>query len=474
MGVKWTCNRGRLANQARMLGVFVRAVIVHDDMHVDVFGGRQVEVPRLRVRSADGEVPLVSFQWAAATDPLDEHTLAAVAAGVSTRRYADTLDPVPADVTERATSSSAVSRRFVALSTKRLEAFLGRPLGELDLRVVCRPSTCQARHVHIDGGDIELPFNQRFRGRVVGSTFSEQAGSCSVALTVEFARQRQSPPTGTHAGIRLGLGAIATIGTRTAAVSPVGAGAGRALIEVRAPTAYARDLRRLRRDTLHKLTTERSSAARPASGSRTSPRFSRRSRRRAPSRNSASTSSAGSSTTRLRRRAWRSRSPKGRIRRPGCPAPAARATKFRGVMARRSPLDVRALRSRTRPRPERGRQSRSGVFRRRNERAELPVQYSLWTGRCRPRAEAPCEAGTPIAGNPHAGTRTSGSTPSVAALLATQVGVPASRESLRRGLQARIGAGAATRRRSTGMEGVGSSPAAWMARATRRIADAGG
>ena len=100
-------------------------------------GGRQVEVPRLRVRSADGEVPLVSFQRAAVTDPLDEHTLAAVAAGVSTRRYADTLDPVPADVTERATSSSAVSRRFVALSTKRLEAFLGRSLGELDLRVVC-------------------------------------------------------------------------------------------------------------------------------------------------------------------------------------------------------------------------------------------------------------------------------------------------------------------------------------------------
>ena len=27
---------------------------------------------------ADGEVPLVSFEWAAATDPLDEHTMAAV------------------------------------------------------------------------------------------------------------------------------------------------------------------------------------------------------------------------------------------------------------------------------------------------------------------------------------------------------------------------------------------------------------
>ena len=63
---------------------------------------------------------LPSFQWAAATDPLDEHTLSAVAAGVSTRRYAGTLDPTPAGVAERGTSSSAVSRRFVALSAKRL------------------------------------------------------------------------------------------------------------------------------------------------------------------------------------------------------------------------------------------------------------------------------------------------------------------------------------------------------------------
>ena len=76
-------------------------------------------------------------RWAAATDPLDEHTLAAVAAGVSTRRYAGTLDPTPAEVAERGTSSSAVSRRFVALSAKRLRSFLSRPLDELDLRVVC-------------------------------------------------------------------------------------------------------------------------------------------------------------------------------------------------------------------------------------------------------------------------------------------------------------------------------------------------
>ena len=100
-------------------------------------GGRQVELLRLRVRSADGEVPLVSFQWAAATDPMDNTRWPRSLPGCRRAGYAGTQDPVPAGVTERATSSSAVSRRFVALSTGRLQAFLGRPLGELDLRVVC-------------------------------------------------------------------------------------------------------------------------------------------------------------------------------------------------------------------------------------------------------------------------------------------------------------------------------------------------
>ena len=109
--------------------------------------------------------------------------------------------------------------------------------------------------IEIDGGCVELPFGHRirlreaprFRGRVVGSTFSEQAGRWSVALTVEFERKRQEPPPGTHAGIRLGTGTLATIGTRTAAASPDGAGTGRALGTVARPAAYARDQRRLRR-----------------------------------------------------------------------------------------------------------------------------------------------------------------------------------------------------------------------------------
>ena len=129
-------------------------------------GGRQVAVPRLRVRSADGEESLPSFRWAAATDPLDEHTLAAVAAGVSTRRYAGTLDPAPAEVTERGTSSSAVSRRFVALSAKRLRSFLSRPLGELDLRVVCIDGKVFRDHCMV----VALGIDTQGRKHVLGCT----------------------------------------------------------------------------------------------------------------------------------------------------------------------------------------------------------------------------------------------------------------------------------------------------------------
>ena len=161
-------------------------------------GGRQVELPRLRVRSSDGEVPLASFQWAAATDPLDEHTLAAVAAGVSTRRYAGTLDPVPADVTERATSSSAVSRRFVALSTKRLQAFLSRPLGELDLRAVCIDGKVFRDHcmvIALGILDVDLPVAHRVQTSAPATT----RHVCGRQRAVMLLPPWEGPPTGARA-----------------------------------------------------------------------------------------------------------------------------------------------------------------------------------------------------------------------------------------------------------------------------------
>ncbi len=100
-------------------------------------GGRRIAIRRPRVRSIDGEeLGLPSFEAASDQDPLDRHTLEAVAAGVSTRRYARTLDRLSPTETERSTSKSAVSRRFVALTEQKLGEWLSQPLDELDLKIL--------------------------------------------------------------------------------------------------------------------------------------------------------------------------------------------------------------------------------------------------------------------------------------------------------------------------------------------------
>ena len=102
-----------------------------------VLGGQRIGVRRPRARTLDAaELALPSFAWAAAADPLNAATLAAIAAGVSTRRYSATQEPVPAVHRPSAASKSAVSRRFVALSQQQLDEWLGRRLNELDLAAV--------------------------------------------------------------------------------------------------------------------------------------------------------------------------------------------------------------------------------------------------------------------------------------------------------------------------------------------------
>ena len=53
--------------------------------------------------------------------------------GVSTRGYARSLEPLPADVPSRSVSKSAVSRRFVAKTAAQLAAWQATPLDDLDL-----------------------------------------------------------------------------------------------------------------------------------------------------------------------------------------------------------------------------------------------------------------------------------------------------------------------------------------------------
>ncbi len=82
-------------------------------------GGRRIGMKRPRVRSQQGEeVRLPSFAFAARRDPLDQRALDAIACGISSRKYARSLDPLPEEIDERSVSKSSVSRRYVAMTTK--------------------------------------------------------------------------------------------------------------------------------------------------------------------------------------------------------------------------------------------------------------------------------------------------------------------------------------------------------------------
>ena len=111
----------------------------HEDGEVTL-GGRRVEVRRPRVRSVDGEseVPLASYEHFADRDPLARVVLERMLAGVSTRRYRRTQEPVGEDVEvkARSTSKSAVSRTFVERTRVALGELMSRQLADLRLAVM--------------------------------------------------------------------------------------------------------------------------------------------------------------------------------------------------------------------------------------------------------------------------------------------------------------------------------------------------
>jgi putative transposase len=98
-----------------------------------VLGGRKVAVRRPRVRADGHEIPLPTFRAMADVDPLNRRVVEQMLVGVATRQYARSLESVPATITTRGTSKSAVSRRFVAKTTAQLESWRATPLDALDL-----------------------------------------------------------------------------------------------------------------------------------------------------------------------------------------------------------------------------------------------------------------------------------------------------------------------------------------------------
>src|SRR3954454_20160902 len=111
----------------------------HEDGEVTL-GGRRVSVSRPRARTADAaqEVELETYAHFAARDRLSDVMLERMLAGVSTRRYARTGEPVgeEIDAISRSTSKSAVSREFVSRTRENLIERMSRPHDDLRLAVL--------------------------------------------------------------------------------------------------------------------------------------------------------------------------------------------------------------------------------------------------------------------------------------------------------------------------------------------------
>jgi len=144
-------------------------------------GGRRLPVSRPRVRTIGDdpvEVPLASYTTFADTDLLAEQVTARMLAGISTRKYPATLEPVGKQVEQAATSTSksAVSRRFVTATAERLAELCARPLGEHRWPIVMLDGVHLGEHLlvvalGVTGDGTKVPL-----GVVEGST--ENAAVC--------------------------------------------------------------------------------------------------------------------------------------------------------------------------------------------------------------------------------------------------------------------------------------------------------
>jgi putative transposase len=144
-------------------------------------GGRRVALERPRVRSIDGqELNLPSWQRWSSRDPLERRAIEQMVVGVSTRRYARSLEPLPNGVRVSGVGKSAVSARFVIGTTRKLSALLERKLGGLPLIAVMIDGVHFADHVVLAAVGIDTSGKKHVLGLREGAT--ENATACKALL----------------------------------------------------------------------------------------------------------------------------------------------------------------------------------------------------------------------------------------------------------------------------------------------------
>jgi len=146
-----------------------------------VLGGRRVELWRPRARSTDGhELRLPSWQAWSSHDPLDERAYEQMVLGVSTRRYARSLEPLPQEVEVSGISKSAVSERFVVGTQRRLAELMQRDLSGLRLVALLIDGVHFADHVVLAAVGIDVDGEKHPLGLREGAT--ENAAACKALL----------------------------------------------------------------------------------------------------------------------------------------------------------------------------------------------------------------------------------------------------------------------------------------------------
>src|SRR5271157_3492723 len=151
-----------------------------------VLGGRRVAVSRPRVRSVEGgELKLPNWREWSARDPLEARALEQMVLGVSTRRYARSLEPLPQTVQVRGVSKSAVSERFVYGTERKLGELLSRDLHGLKLVALMIDGVHFGEHVVLATVGVDERGGKHVLGLREGATENAAAVKALLADLVE-------------------------------------------------------------------------------------------------------------------------------------------------------------------------------------------------------------------------------------------------------------------------------------------------
>jgi putative transposase len=149
-------------------------------------GGRRVAVSRPRVRSVDGhELSLPSWREWSTRDPLTERAVEQMVLGVSTRRYARSLEALPPAATVRGISKSAVSERFVYGTERKLAELMSRELNGLSLAALFIDGVHFGEHVVLAAVGVDEGGEKHVLGLREGATENAAAVRALLADLIE-------------------------------------------------------------------------------------------------------------------------------------------------------------------------------------------------------------------------------------------------------------------------------------------------